>query len=282
MKLSALLAAALVGALPLGAVTPATPSALPGAEAYVYRLLTPVPLRLFVFKPAAWRTDGRRPALVWFFGGGWATGTAANAAAWARWAAALGWVGVAPDYRVKDRFGTTPLESVADARAALHWVQVHAAELGVDPQRIVVGGNSAGGHLALWTAITAAPPGSAPGESPRAKPAALILTSPVSDTSPETGYTPQRFGTDARALSPVHQLDPAMPPVLVFHGDADRTVPYRESVALRDRLVATGNRCELITVPGGSHNYAGDLKPWWPRTQAIARDFLARQGLLPK
>src|SRR5258706_13456548 len=115
-------------------------------------------------------------------------------------------VGVAPDYRTKGRFGTTPLESVADGRAALHWVEDHADKLGIDPKRIVVGGSSAGGHVALWTAIEHTPPGSATNEAPHIKPFALILVSPVSDTSSAIGYTPKRFGSNAEATSPVHQL----------------------------------------------------------------------------
>ena len=63
----------------------------------------------------------------------------------------------------------------------------------------------------------------------RLKPAALILFSTVSDTSLATGYTPQRFGEHTTALSPVHQLDAKMPPVLAFHGDADKTVPLGQA-----------------------------------------------------
>ncbi len=258
-----------------------TPATLPGAETHVYRELKPEPLRLHVFKPKAWKAGDRRPAFVWFFGGGWTTGTPLNAAGWAKWAAEQGMVGVAPDYRTKGRFGTSPLESVADSRAALHWIEEHAAALGIDPQRIAVGGNSAGGHVALWTAITHSPPGSAAAEAPKFKPAALILTSSVSDTSKETGYTPQRFGENTTALSPVHQLDAKMPPMLVFHGDADKTVPQRESFALRDRLLATGNVCEFINVPGGGHNFGGELPEWREKLHVIFGEFLTRQHLLP-
>lgn len=258
-----------------------TPVTLPGAETRVFRELAPEPLRLHVMKPKDWKAGDRRPALVWFFGGGWTRGTPANAIGFAKWAADLGLVGVAPDYRVKDRFGTSPLESVADARAAVRWVQDHAAELGVDPRRVVVGGNSAGGHVALWTAIAHTPPGSAEGEAPKHKPVALLLTSAVSDTSKLKGYTPARFGENAEALSPVHQLDAKMPPMLVFHGDADTTVPQAQSLALRDKLLATGNSVEFISVPGGSHNFGGDLPEWKEKTRTLMAEFLTKQGVLP-
>ena len=257
-----------------------TPTEFPGAETFLYRDSGPAPVRLFVVKPDGWKAGDRRPALMFFFGGGWTTGTPANSIGWAKSAAKLGMVGIAPDYRTKGRNDTSPLASVADSRAALHWVQAHAAELGVDPARIAVGGNSAGGHVALWTAITAAPPGSDEKESPRLKPAALILFSTVSDTSAESGYTPKRFGADATALSPLHQLDAKMPPVLAFHGDADKTVPLRQALALRDRLVATGNVCELHIVPGGGHNFGNDVPEWREKSRELMIEFLKKQGLL--
>jgi len=83
------------------------------------------------------------------------------------------------------------------------------------------------------------------------------------------------------ALSPVHQLDPTMPPLLLFHGDADKTVPQRQSLALREKYVATGNACEFISVPGGSHNFSGDLPEWREKTRTLVHDFLVKQKLLP-
>lgn len=263
------------------------PATLPGAEAHILReplptpAGTPEPLRVHVFKPRDWKNSDRRPAWVWFFGGGWTGGTPGNAAGWARWAAGHGFVGVAPDYRTKNRFGTSPLESVADARAAVRWVQTHASELGIDPNRVVVGGNSAGGHVALWTALAKTPPGSDAAEAPLTKPAALVLTSAVSDTSVEKGYTPARFGANALALSPIDQLERAMPPVILFHGDADKTVPQAQSIALHEKLQAAGVPCEFVSVPGGSHNYAGDLPEWRAKTFALTEAFLRAQKVWP-
>ena len=259
----------------------ATPVTLPGAETYIYRDGQPEPMRLHLFKPKHWKPEDHRPALVFFFGGGWTRGTPERSASYAKWAATLGMVGIAPDYRTKERFGTTPLESVADGRAAVRWIEDHADKLGIDSGRIVVGGSSAGGQVALWTAIEHTPPGSATNEAPRVKPISLILVSPVSDTSLATGYTPKRFGDKADALSPVHQLDAKMPPVLLFHGDADTTVTNRQSIALREKLVASSNVCELITVPGGNHGFQTQLPEWKEKSRAIMEEFLTKQGVLP-
>lgn len=256
-----------------------TPTGFPEAETFAYRE-GPARMTLHVVKPDGWKPGDRRGALLFFFGGGWTRGTPAASIGWARNAAKLGLVGIAPDYRTKDRHDVSPLGSVADARAALRWVQDHAAELGIDPARIAVGGNSAGGHLALWTAIAATPPGSDPAEAPRAPPAALVLYSTVSDTSAAKGYTPERFGADAEALSPVHRLDGRFPPVLMFHGDADQTVPYAQAVALDAQLRAAGNSSRLVTVPGGRHNIAEPDASWRERSRAMVVEFLTEQGLV--
>ena len=265
---------------PAFATPETTPTELPDAATFIYRDDAAEPLRLFVVKPDDWKVGDQRSSLMFFFGGGWTTGTPRNSIGWARFAASQGMIGIAPDYRTKGRHGTSPLASVADSRAALAWVQAHAAELGVDPTRIVVGGNSAGGHVALWTAIEHAPPGSNADESPRIKPAALILFSTVSDTSQNTGYTPQRFGEHTTALSPVHQLDAKMPPVLAFHGDADKLVPLAQAIALRDELAAGGNACELIIVPGGGHNFDTDQPEWQEKSRELIRRFLVQRELI--
>jgi len=134
--------------------------------------------------------------------------------------------------------------------------------------------------LALWTAIAHTPPGSDPKLAPAVKPVALILLSAVSDTSVASGYTPSRFGENATALSPVHQLDAQMPPMLVMHGDADTTVPERQSFALRDKLKATGNTVEFVNVPGGIHSFTG-MPGWSDKTKGLARTFLEEQKVIP-
>jgi acetyl esterase len=255
-----------------------TPLTLPGAETFIYHDVKPEPMRLYVFKPKDWKAGDRRPGLIHFFGGGFVRGVPTQSAGWAKQAAALGLIGVAADYRVLTRHGTDGTACIADARAAVHWLQLHAAELGLDPKRLVVSGSSAGGHLAIWTAINACPPGSDPRETPLEKPAALILMWPAADF---TYFSPtqDRFGGHAVECSATQHLDAKMPPALLLHGDQDPTVPYQSSVALHRTLTDSGNRCEFITMPGCGHGTT--LPEWKEKLPHLVEAFLREQQLVP-
>lgn len=98
------------------------------------------------------RWSPRRPPRCLRKHRGWSKGAPEKSAGWAKHFAKLGMVGIAPDYRTRNRFATTSLEAVADGRAAMHWVEDHAAELGVDSAKIVVDGHSAGGAIEHSTA----------------------------------------------------------------------------------------------------------------------------------
>jgi acetyl esterase len=237
-----------------------TPLTLPGSEARLFRTIGKTSLLLHVVKPSGWTPADRRPCLIAFFAGGWTRGTPKGSLGWAKWAADHGMVGVASDYRTKDRFQGTPEDCVSDGRAAMRWVEDHAGELGIDSSKVVCLGSSAGGHLAAWCAIPGRGPGADDPGSPDHPPAALILFYPVSDTK-DCGYggTKRFDGSVDRALacSVPDRMPRRMPPSLIFHGVEDKTVPCANSIALRDKLVAAGNPCELQTFPGLGHGYLG-------------------------
>jgi acetyl esterase/lipase len=264
-----------------------TPLELPGSEPRVFRTIGGNELRLHIVKPDGWAAADKRACLVNFFGGGWVSGTPESSIRWAKWAAAKGLVGIAPDYRTRTRFQGTPENCVSDGRAAVRWVQAHAAELGIDPAKVIVSGGSAGGHVAAWTALTG--PGPDEGDpAPEITPAALILFNPVTDTK-ESGYGgTKRFGGKperALACSVPDRMPVKMPPTIVFHATADTTVPYANSVAFRDKLIANGNRCELVTFEGLGHSYYSSKfgeegKAALKKTEAEAVAFLTSLGLL--
>ena len=235
-----------------------TPLALPGAEPFVFKKVGDEELRLHVVKPKDWKATDKRACLVTFFGGGWTSGTPARSITYAKWAAKYGLVGVAPDYRTRNRFNTQPEDCVADGRAAVRWIQDHAAELGVDPAKIVVQGSSAGGHVAAWTAIPdPVTPETASDPVPNPVPMGLILLWPVTDTGTNGYGGPKRFNNDeARAnnLSVTGRMPVKMPPTLVFHGTADKTVKFENSKAFTDKMKANGNLCELVVFPDAPHS----------------------------
>jgi acetyl esterase/lipase len=142
-----------------------------------YKQVGNVALDAFVFVPKGLRPGERRPAMVYFHGGSWSEGKPD----WHFGASEYGFVNVAVEYRTAGRHGVLPFDEVADARSLFRWLRQHAAELHIDPDKIVAQGNSAGGHLALCSAMTDTL--DAPGEDQRVspRPNALILNAAVYD-----------------------------------------------------------------------------------------------------
>jgi len=170
----------------------------------------------------------------------------------------------------------------------------HAKEYGVDVNKIVVSGDSAGGHLALTTGMLPASAGldrECPGPD-NLKVAAIVNWYGISDVSElldgpnMKAYAVQWLGSAsdreqiARRVSPLTYVRAGLPPVLTIHGDADPTVPYTQSVRLHKALTDAGVANELMTIPGGKHGF--DCCTLAQRTSAYAkiREFLTRQRVL--
>jgi len=213
---------------------------------------------LLVYAPAG-TTAGPRPAMVFIHGGGWAQGNIAQFALHACYYASRGLVGISVGYRLANPPATTVLDCVADCKSAVRWIRKHAGELNVDPARIVVLGDSAGGHLAAATALL---PGlDAPDDdlTVSARPDALVLYNPVIDTTPPDGWklTNQGPSVVARAtdLSPMAHVVPGAPPTLVIHGNADTVVPLAWSEHFVAAMRQAGNTARLETLAGKGHAF---------------------------
>lgn len=183
-----------------------------------------------------------RVGVVWVHGGGFTQATRDSPAerAWGAALARRGYVALSIDYRLGsgEPFGldqaTTPdrqavvAGAIADAQAALDRTRTSAADLGVDPGRIVIGGTSAGAMTALGAGLTA----------PEAQaPCGVVAIS--GDLQPDW-------------------VGPAVPSVLFVHGDADQLVPYQSSVDGARLVREAGGRADLITVPGAGHEITGE------------------------
>lgn len=124
-------------------------------NAFIYKRTPTRELCLYVDFPDDWQQGDQRPAMLWFFGGAWNTGTPYAFKPQAEYFAKRGVVGIRVDYRIRtvDGIKNDGFLSGHDAKTALRWVRKNAAKLGIDPDRIMAGGDSAGGHLAIATQI---------------------------------------------------------------------------------------------------------------------------------
>jgi dienelactone hydrolase len=241
---------------------------------------------LLVYSPASMNA-GARPAVVFIHGGGWHSGKPEQFALLARRYAARGLVGISVGYRLAKPPETTVPDCVADVKSAVRWIRKHAGELGVDPARIVVLGDSAGGHLAAATALL--PGFDAPGDDPTvsARPDALVLFNPVIDTTPPDGWDLKSHGEAvvalAKDLSPMDHVSAGAPPTLVIHGSADKVTPLAGSERFVAAMRAAGNTARLETLDGKGHAF---IVPGYGDNATIARaleltdDFLEGEHIL--
>ena len=123
-----------------------------GCEVEIYKTVDDTKLNIYIFKPAKHEGNESRTAIVFFFGGGWNGGTPQQFEQHCRYFASRGMIAMTADYRVLSRNGTKADACVMDGKSAIRWVRTNARKLGVDPDRIVAGGGSAGGHVAACTA----------------------------------------------------------------------------------------------------------------------------------
>jgi acetyl esterase/lipase len=214
-----------------------------------------------------------RPAVIVIHGGGWVEGDKANMLE--RFCLPFvehGFVVANVEYRLAQ--SATAPAAVNDVLGAAKWFRDRAADYKVDPNQIIVTGDSAGGHLAMMVGMA---PESA-GLGPSIKIAAIINFYGISDVPDQlqgphlqsyavTWVPEQRDRMElAKKLSPITYVRKGLPPVLSIHGDADPVVPYEQSVRLTKELKAAGDQAELITVPGGQHGFPPDeMSQLWPQ-----------------
>lgn len=162
----------------------------------------------------------------------------------------------------------------------MRFIRTHADSLGIGPDKLIVSGGSAGGHVAVGTALFDGV--DEPGESTEisATPNALVLLFPVIDTS-KAGYGNAKIGKRWRELSPVHQVQGDVPPTLIFHGTGDTVTPFAGAEAFRDAMHKAGNRCELEVHEGGKHGYLMSDRKLYLDTLKKSEQFLATMDLLP-
>lgn len=222
----------------------------------LYKTTEQTPLKLHLFLPNSVPSKEPRPAILFFFGGGWNSGSASHFYQQAQYIADQGMVACTAEYRVKSRDGVQPDSCVMDAKSAMRFLRQHASDWNIDPNRIAASGGSAGGHLAAATATLTEinDPQDDPSISPI--PNALILFNPVLDTSLATA----RLGDLANSLSPLQHIRSDMPPTLIMHGTSDVIVPHTQAVDFQTAMEERGHRCELKLYEGMPHGFFNRTK----------------------
>ena len=261
------------------------PPVMEGAREIVYKTVGTTTLKLWVYSQG---DEVNRPAIIFFFGGGWSSGTPEQFREQCQQLASRGMVAMAADYRVLSRHGVKPIACIADARSAVRYMRAHAQDYGIDPQRIAAAGGSAGGHLAASTAFINQFDEASEDKTVSAVPNALILYNPALVLAPLEGVdlqgfgkdlSEERFGAKPEQISPAHHVTAGGPPTIIFHGRADTTVPFSTAAGFMRAMQVAGNRCELVGYDDQPHGFF-NKEPFKAQTLAAADAFLVSLGWL--
>ncbi len=209
-------------------------------------------LCLYMVRPKDWEPSDRRPAIVFIHGGGWSNGNPDQWFPQCRYFALRGIVAASVQYRLRTESVDVD-ECLADCKSAIRYQRRHASELGIDPQRIAVVGESAGGHLAGAVGTIEAFNHPEDDLSYSAIPDAMVLLNPITDLSTKWGNS---LGQKAIPLSPLHHISKRTPPTLLIHGDSDRCVNIVHSRAFCKRMTELGRPCKLTVFEGADHAFA--------------------------
>ena len=229
----------------------------------VYKKVGDVELKAYVYFPKTHKASDNRAAVVFFFGGGWKGVTPTQFEEHCKYSAMRGMVAATVDYRVKTRHGTTADCCVMDAKSAIRWLRTSAGELGVDPNRIVAAGGSAGGHIAACTGVVSGWEEMGEDLKVSSQPNVMVLFNPALVLADITGEIAlgdklkdleSRLNTNPVNLSPYHQVHRETPLTIIFHGKADDVVHYKTAELYAAKAGALG-RVELYGYADQQHGF---------------------------
>ncbi len=235
-------------------------------------------LEIHLHFPEGWKATDKRPGMIFFFGGGWKDGSPNKFIPQAQYFASRGMVTARADYRVKSRDGVTPDQCAEDARSAVRWMKQNAAELGIDPDKMVSSGGSAGGHLAACTMIEDSVDAPDDDLSISPIPAAAVLFNPV--MSFDVDQLKARLGDKEHLwmkISPADNITPQTPPSIDMFGTQDNLLQLAN--LYHERAEEKDVRADSYLAEGQKHGFF-NTSPWLEKTMIVADEFLISLGLL--
>lgn len=257
----------------------------------VYKTVDTFRLKIDIFYTSGTVNKAGNTAIVFFHGGGWAYGTAGEFFSTCERYARMGIVTFSVEYRLSIDNGVTPsktispIECIMDARSAMRWVRENADRLHIDRNKIVAAGQSAGGHLALATAMIDEYNEKSDNPGVSCRPDAVLLFSAC--VNAVEGWC-DRLLADRRtkiwSISPAHNVRPGLPPMIEFHGIDDEQVPKWTVQFFAGDMKTAGNYFEQHMYEGLKH-YLGDGNPKYSRYYddeilKLADEFLRKFNLL--
>jgi acetyl esterase/lipase len=250
-------------------------------DSVIYKQIDTTALQMDIYYPEQMDPTQAYPAMVYFFGGGWNGGSVQQFEPHARYFASRGIVCFLADYRVKGRQGTTPFESLMDAKSAIRYIRTHATKFHIDPDQLIAAGGSAGGHLAAATALVESYNEPTDNVSVSCRPDALVLFNPVIDNGPG-GYGYERIGEHFFAFSPLHNIRKEAPPTVFFLGTEDNLIPVETAKYYQKVMEKVGSVCELHLYEGAGHGFFNKNRKGdhYYQTVLAADKFLASLGYL--
>lgn len=282
-----LIAALLVRGVNLVDKNPPLPEDVELSEGVEYGKAGERPLLLDLYRPKRQNGSNPRnekvPGLIFIHGGGWKSGGRQDYRAYTTWFAQQGYVAATIGYRLSKE-ALFPA-AVEDAKCSVRWMRAESESLGVDPDKIVVIGGSAGGHLAMMIGYspddkTLEGAGGHPEVSSEVA-AVVDIYGPFDFETPEgksADVVKQFLGKQSyeeapelwKRLSPATYLDAGDPPTLIIHGSIDEIVPIAQAEMLSKRLQELKIPFRYIRLEG------------WPHTMdaAVPVNIYCRQQIL--
>jgi acetyl esterase/lipase len=232
-------------------------------EEKIYKTIDGNLLKADMFYTAETWQNLANPAIAFFHGGGWAYGSPSEFYTTCERYARKGFITLSFQYRLSiTEEGTVPhpditlVECAKDARSAMRWIKENAATLHIDPEKVIAAGQSAGGQMALGTAMFDNINEESDNLDVSPVPAALLLFS--SNLNTMEAWADWLMGDRRReiwSVSPYHNLRPGLPPAIEFHGTEDCMVPIYILNLFREKTVSMGNYFESVVFEGQGHYY---------------------------
>lgn len=253
-----------------------------------YNVASNYPLKLDVIYP--YSVTAPVPAVVYIHGGGWIAGSKTGAMLEVLPYLQLGWAAICVEYRLGE-VARAPA-AVEGCRCALRWIAGQARQYHIDPDRLVVTGHPAGGHLALIASMLTEADGLdniCPEVGPVPRVAAIVNRFGPTDVvdllsgQNQRPYAVAWFGRErdhdatARLVSPINHVRAGFPPIITTHADGDPTVPYSHAVRVHEALKKQAVANQLVTLHNNNHSQFSQVEN--RQADQVVTRFLEAHGL---